>query len=359
MSDTNFFLSRIDRSVADNIKDIEKSFGEDAGIVKDFIVFISRKLKEDIFGYTRFTLTDFCRETGRNKTTLCEVHPKFRDNAKEKAPEYFGHKFETTFDYALFNMLQKNIIFSRTYDYKLNDRVVQLKNFPILKDIKLNVDRVSGTVKQYEIRASDELMEGFLQRYYTLDTNGYRHVGKGKGGDGRKSLFIFLYKTRHQCISAGEYITRFPVDLLCNVANITAACSRHRKQNVKRALDYVREKGNLPFEYKFVQGNPDKKYQELYWVEVDYSIKKELMQPRGEHTFYIFLFKNLQEIYRRLYPEVVIENEKDAFQRWLTNNKVCLDDKANEVCKAYFKAYSKEINITKAKRLIENGMLLV
>lgn len=49
-SKNDFFLSRIDRSVADNLHDIRKSFGEDAGIVKDFIVFISKNLKKDLLG---------------------------------------------------------------------------------------------------------------------------------------------------------------------------------------------------------------------------------------------------------------------------------------------------------------------
>lgn len=43
-------LSRIDRAVADNIKDILRSFGTQAGLVQDFIVFISCRLKTDLFG---------------------------------------------------------------------------------------------------------------------------------------------------------------------------------------------------------------------------------------------------------------------------------------------------------------------
>ena len=55
-------ISRIDQSVADNLKDIERSFGMDSGIVTDFIVFVTKKLKTDLFGYTRFTLSEFCKE---------------------------------------------------------------------------------------------------------------------------------------------------------------------------------------------------------------------------------------------------------------------------------------------------------
>src|SRR5690606_14222587 len=114
-SKNDFFLSRIDRSVADNLNDIRKSFGEDAGIVKDFIVFISKNLKKDLFGYSKFTLKDFCKESGRNRQDLAKKHPYFIANPKAIIPEYFGHEFISVFDYALFNMLQKNIIFAKLY----------------------------------------------------------------------------------------------------------------------------------------------------------------------------------------------------------------------------------------------------
>ncbi|TPE41495.1 hypothetical protein [Pontibacter mangrovi] len=357
LSDPTYFLSRIDRSVADNIRDIEKSFDEDAGIVKDFIVFISRKMKKDLFGFTRFTLSEFCKETGRNKQTLCEVHPKFKNNPKAEVPEYFGHRFETTFDYALFHMLSNNIIFSRSYEYKHQDKVIELKNFAILKDIKVSIDRHTNTIKIYDVRISDELMEGFFRRYYTIDTNGYKHVGKGRGGDGRKSLYIFLYKTRHQLLSSGKRITKLPIDLLASVAHIESEEPRFKKKSVKRVLDYIREKGKLPFDYTFVQGDPTKKYQELYWVSLDFSVYHEVMEAKEDHNFYIALLERMRDLFHHTYGNhVQITGEKDTFQRWLTNSDADLTHKANELCKAYFKVHNKDITLAMAKKLIRGGL---
>ena len=360
-TDKDFYLlSRIDRSIADNLRDIEKSFNEDAGIVTDFIVFITKNLGQDIFGYTSFTLNDFCKATGRNKQELCEKHPYFVNNPKAVPPEYFGHTFSTFFDYALFNMLHKNIIFAKSYDYNSAGKEISLKNFSILKDIKLNVDRNSNAVKLYDIRISDEMMEGFLQRYYTIETNGYKEVGKGRGGDGRKRLYIFLYKTRHILLSQKKYITKLPVDYLASIAGIVVKEPKNRKTSLKRLLLAMKENGKLPFEYSFVQGDKSQKYQEDYWVQLNYSANAELsslFEKKGDHVFFHTLITNLQTLFNSTRASVVIEGEKDTFQRWLTNTSYDLDAKANVFCSSYYRAYNTKITIDQAKRLIQDKFL--
>jgi len=354
--DNDFFaLSRIDRSLADNLKDIEKSFGEDAGIVTDFIVFISKIMKTDLFGYTRFTLSDFCRETGRNKQELCQVHPYFVNNPKAIAPEYYGHVYSTYFDYALFRMAQINIIFGKGQVITSQGKETTIEKYSILKDIKLNINRNSNAVKIYNIRVSDELLDGFLQRYYTIETNGYKLVGKGKNGSGRKHLFIFIYKTRHLLITQGQYITRLPLDYIASVCKIDVKEPKNRKTSVKRALEHIKEIGKIPFTYRFVQGDPTKAYQEEYWIELDFKLEHPiltLLEPRGDNLFFKHLVSTLKSHYNTKYPSLVISDEKDAFQRWLNNSTKDLDEKANIYISSYYKSYNKSLTIPQAKQMI-------
>ena len=358
MKDEKFYLSRIDRSVADNLRDIDKSFEEDAGIVKDFIVFITKKLKVNMFGYTKFTLNEFCKESGRPKPELCSIHPKFRDNPKAVPPEYFGHKFETTFDYALFNMLQKNIIFSKAYDWNSNSRTIQLKNFSIIKDIRLNVDRQSNAVKVYDVRVSDELLEGFLQRYYTVETSGYKSVGKGRGGDGRKSLFIFLYKTRHILITQQQFKTKLPVSYLCDIAGIDTEKPGHRKQSLNRVLSYIKTNGKLPFKFDFVSDDA-RTSKWSYWVEIDFfeeTKDESLVESHGANKFFSKLITELKVIYKHYHSDKFIEEEKDMFQRWLNSNEFDLEYKAGALVKAYFSSYDINLPIAKARLMVRNGI---
>lgn len=354
----DFFLSRIDRSVADNLSDIRKSFGEDAGIVKDFIVFISKNLKRDLFGYTKFTLKDFCKESGRNRQDLAKKHPYFTGNPKAIIPEYFGHEFVSVFDYALFNMLQKNIIFAKSYTVNTRNEVIQLKNFPILKDIKLNRDRQSNTVKIYEIRISDEWLDGFISRYYTIETNGYPKIGKGRGGDGRKSLYIILQRTRHQLLSQNETTARFTVDYLADIAELAVEQNRFRKKSLKRILDFFLEKGDFPFSYRFVKGDLSKPYQEEYWVELDFSSSvsiTSLREKRGDHLFFNSLMVDLRNMFNIKHSKVAIKDETDVFQRWLTNADADTELKVEILISAYYKAYSQNITKLQAKQYIRDG----
>ncbi len=352
-------ISRIDQSVADNLKDIELSFGMDAGIVTDFIVFVTKKLKTDLFGYTQLTLSEFCKESGRNKQDLCARHPIFEKNGAE-VPDYFGHKFESVFDYVIFRMIKENIIFTKNYSYNDNGKVIHLQNFPILKDIKLNIDRNSNGVKVYEIRVSDQLLTGFMKRYYTIESNGYRMVGKGRGGDGRKRLFIFLYKTKHILSSQNTTITRIPIDYLAQIANIEVKENKLRKVSVKRVLDAIRVNGQLPFTYTFVQGDPTKRFQENYWVEMDFAEAmnhRELSEPRGDNSFFTNLLYDLKFYFDNKYSDVSIKGEKDQFQRWLTNSSVDLNEKSEIVQSAHYRAYGRKMTTTKAISFIKMGAL--
>ena len=351
----NYYLSRIDRSIADNLKSIESSFFDDAGIVKDFIVFISKRLKQDLFGFSTFTLNQFCKETGRNKQTLCELHPFFVNNKKAVPPVYNGHTFKTVFDFALLNMIRHNIVFDKSYTYNNKGETTHLAKFSILQDIKLNHDRSSGSVKLYEIRLAPEVIEGFLQRYYTIDTKGYSKIGKGRGGDGRKSLYVLLEKTRHILLTKLIPSTKFTVDYLAGIAGIVVEEPKNRKTSLKRVLEAMKNVGELNFTYKFVRGDESQRYQEDYWVELTFHDLAAEIQ--GDNIFFLKLMEELTAIFNSKYSNVEIKDEKDPFQRWITNNTRDIDLKIKAITACYFRAYNKELTNGEAKTMILNGKL--
>ncbi|WP_025146111.1 hypothetical protein [Pedobacter jeongneungensis] len=351
-----YALSRIDRSVADNLKDIEKSFGHDAGMITDVIVFLTKRLNKNLFGFTCFTLNEFAKESGRNKQDLCEKHPVLKANPKLDAPEYFGHKFETVFDYALFQALQKNIIFSREYTTQQGSQTISLTNFPILKDIKLNVDRKSNAIKLYEIRVSDEFIQGALSRYYNIESNGYSMVGKGRGGDGRKRLFLFLYKTSHIVLSTNNTKTKLAVDYLASLAGIDVKEPRNRKTSLKRVLDAMVTKGMIPFTFTFTQGDNARKYDEDYYVELNFL--KPLQEPSGHNSFKRNLWDLLKNQYKGLYSDTKYRDEKDPFQRWLNNPTVNLKEKAEAYQAAYYRSFSVNLTLSQAKQKVQEADLL-
>lgn len=343
-------ISRIDRAVADNIKDIQRSFGTQSGLVQDFIVFISRQLKTDLFGYTRFTVQEFCKHTGRNRQDLVMIHPDFA-LGKKQAPVIQGYNFQTVIEYALYTMMERNIIFSAKYEVKDNGQVIQMQNFPILKDLKLNFNRRSNEQKVYEIRLSDELLNGFLSRYYTVNTDCYKLVGKGRGGDSRKKLLLYLSKLSHVMQSSdaiNEMIV--PLNRLCEFADIIDEKPSHRKQNLIRTMNYIRDTGKFSFSYEFIAGTNNHEYMvKLIFFPV-ISKRKLLM----EHTFYYRLIVGLKEVFNHKSNHDEIMDD-DPFQLWVADRYLDNALKARVLSQAYYMALNINISQGQAMSLIISG----
>lgn len=342
-------LSRIDRAVADNIKDIQRSFGNQAGLVQDFIVFISRRLKTDLFGYTRFTLQDFCKQTGRRRQELALIHPDIAIG-KIMAPVIRGYAFNTIMDYALYSMMERNIIFSSKYEVKEKDTVIQMHSFPILKDLRLNFNRKDKEQKLYEIRLSDEFLQGFLSRYYTLSAESYLLVGKGRGGDSRKKLLLYLSKLSHVLLSTGQTETVLPLDRLCHFADIEDVKPSHKKQNLLRMLVHLQSVGKLPFQFAFVSSP-------RYDVHLVFSSVISKDRLRIEHNFYLRLVSGLQGIfnYTQTLHGII---DKDPFQHWLARSDLDLEAKAQVLGQAYYMVLHITVTQDSCIALIRGGDFL-
>lgn len=343
-------LSRIDRAVADNIKDIQRSFGSQAGLVQDFIVFISRRLKTDLFGYTRFTLQDFCKQTGRNRQDLALLCGDFA-SGKFAAPVIEGFAFQTVFDYALYSMMERNIIFSSRYEVREKDSVFVMHSFSILKDLRLNFMRTSKEQKVYEVRLSDELLQGFLSRYYTVNTESYRLVGKGRGGDSRKKLLLYLSKLSHVVQTSGHLETIVPLDRLCDFADINDARPSHKKQNLIRIFRHLKEMGKFGFRYEFTSRNG-------YMVTLVFEPTLSRRSLQNEHNFYFRLFTGLRTVFETRKGSPSNTFDKDPFQAWLADATLNTELKAQVLAQAYYAAMNIDISIPHALNLIRSGLLL-
>lgn len=351
--DQNVF-SRIDRAVADNIRDIQRSFGNQSGLVQDFIVFYSSQLKVDLFGYTRFTIQQFCKQSGRNRQDLSVIHPNFA-SGKDLPPVIQGYPFQTVMEYALYSMMERNIIFSSKYEVKDNGTVIQMHNFPILKDLKLNFNRRNNEQKIYEIRLSDELLYGFLGRYYTINTDSYRLVGKGRGGDSRKKLLLYLSKLSH-VMQSSQHVEEMvvPLNRLCDFGDIQDIKPSHRKQNLIRMLSYICDIGKFPFTFEFLQGNGTSDYMvRLIFIP---TVSRRKLQI--EHAFYFRLLAALREAYDLKKDKSAFTGDSDPFQLWLSDRYIDSNLKARLLAQAYYMAMNLNLSQAQALHLITSSQLI-
>ena len=165
-----------------------------------------------------------------------------------------------------------------------------------------------------------------------------------------------ILKFRHVLTSKNENSITFPVDYLAEIAGIEAKENKFRKLSLKRDLDNIRSKVGPVFEYKFT--NNGEKFTEDYFVEMIFPLTDELKSLRetsAEKFFHKQLITNLKLAFNSLYPNIIIENEKDHFQRWCTNKRKDMDIKAKIYCDAWNAAYNEKISIYDALTRINSS----
>ena len=126
---------------------------------------------------------------------------------------------------------------------------------------------VSGD-DEIKVKVSNDILEGFLRRYYTINTEVYKQAGIGRGGANRQSLLLYLFKINHILITTkGSGNTALlPIDRLCPYANINDLQIGHRKQNLARVLTSL-QLNQFKFQFQFQKGNTQHKFM----VKLDFS----------------------------------------------------------------------------------------
>lgn len=344
-------ISRIDRALADNTKALSESFGDHALLVQDFVIFIMKNLKYNLFGFTEFTLAEFCEATGNSRTVMSSTHPDFESTkSKLKAPEKSGVTFSTLFDYTLYLMMQRNLLFSKGYTTKRGEKAVYLESIGIISDIHI-VLGANGR-KKYHVKLSPDLIEGFVTRYYTVDADAYKLLGKGKFSIMRKTFFIFLCKIRHQVFSQNKTSAIYPVDVLAAEASITSRENYHTKQSLTRILEKIKNIG-FPFEYEYIS---PKKGTAKYYVKFTF-IEGDNKQSIPEHKFFIALMDDLMLFFKSKYSDRNF-TDPEPFQRWLTTNKYDLDTKYALLKKNYQKFFNVQLSEEELQAYVANGFVV-
>ena len=335
-------LGRIDRAIAENLSDIRVGFGDYSALALDFVVFISQRIKYDLFGYTRFTLSDFCKATGRHRSDLSRKLPQAY--LKKYPPHSVdGYKFDTIFEHLLIQLMKTNILFSETYEERSKERTVEIAAIRIVSDVKLNFSRLPNEPKIFDVRLSPEILDGFFRRYYTIDSDSYRLVGSGRGRERRQTVVVYLSMLRHILLSKNNYTTTIALENFVSQMDIADQEPFRQKETVKRVLTYIRDKASFPFDWEFV--NQGTGYQ--YFIRLTFHPVYSKSTLVKEHHFYYGLKGDLKLLYDTRHG---INKPKEHFQAWLTNKNEDAYDKLSILKKVYSRYFS--INLTDKQSLI-------
>lgn len=344
--------SRIDRAIVEKIEDIRLTFGDYSGLVLDFLVFISQRIKLDLFGYTNFTLRDFCAATGRSPFELCRKLPE--SYLKKHKPQVInGYCFDSVFDHLLIHLMKTNLLFEEAYETKENGRQLRIQSIRILSDVKLNFKRNSNEIKRYEIRLSKELLDGFIRRYYTIDSEAYKLAGKGKGGERKQLVVVYLSMLRHVLVSQNKNVTTIPCEAFSKYLGILEnKKSYHQKEAINRALKSIRDKANFPFDYRFVSGGSGYRY----FIEITFHPVYSRSTLVKEHHFYYNIIDDLHFYFIAKYKDLVSDDE-EPFQAWLIAKDIDRNEKLSILKKNYEKHFSLKLSDHQSLTLYLQGFI--
>ncbi|MDO5666037.1 MAG: hypothetical protein Q4G63_12390 [Bacteroidia bacterium] len=165
-------LSRVPQSLSFDHNALERTYGEDATIIRDIIVYVSKNQMKNLFGEVEFSIEDFCKDMGYSRTTLQRTIQNFKNNPKT-IPIIDNHKFDSPFEYALYRGLKENVVFHRQRDGKEVFEAVQ-----IIEKLEVVYDKTTkkDTKRIYNIKLGARILDYLFTEYNLIDFNEYREL---------------------------------------------------------------------------------------------------------------------------------------------------------------------------------------
>lgn len=366
----NEALIRFPQGLSNDIIALRKFYADNAGLIRDVIIFLNKCTNRDLFGGITFDLSEFAKIMGYDESNLRRTREEFREidskkieNKNLQIPEHDGHIFDGRLEYVLYNMLYHNLVFENSYKGRYSGKSIQL-----LSSLNIEYDPTNPRSKRkYTVSLSPFLLNSYFQEYSVLDFDDYRKLGiiQGKRNvEGIKSLYILLirglnlvkYKIRQK--AAPVFITS--VDEVANVLGIDLNAKTYKKkQLVTKALDKFSELEKLSIKYTYVPINGDNRFK--YGIEIRYS--KESIEYHQDSLYNNFLMevkKNLDFAADRIFHITVRDAEQfhqsNEYANWFYDKNADIEVKYKIIYNAVKDVYKVNLNMNELKEIYENGL---
>jgi len=323
-TDINAALTRVPQDMAFDTDAMNTTFQRQAGIVRDAFIYISRRQfnTQDIFNNITFSIDDFCKEMGYNKSELYRRLDIFND--KIKPPKLIdGHECDGLFEYALFRAAKENIVFNR-WSKKGNP---EIKTYQILKSLEILYNKTTNkNVKRtYSVQLGADIMNELFARFFILDYDDYRALA-AKSSDATSSyrnFYIFFAKMVSIARSLNQHSFTTNVNEIASVLNYKIDEPKNRKQSVKRALEDIQKKLKDTFTYKFIPdpkpGNKSKLQYHILFLFSEETLK------RFEYKLVGFWLK-IKDKAAYQFRQTQTEGISDYFQRIHAKDNLTVED---------------------------------
>ena len=247
---------------------IERLYEAGGNVMLDLIIYLGSYHLKDLFGTSWFSVEDFCRKMGYDRTNLQRKLDSRQLAAmfgKNMQPEYvctdtagqrISHPIETVFEAALYKLGLENLCYPTIgEDGRTSYNFVQiLKRFDIMTDFKTK----KSTKRLYSAVVSPEIKNFMFSLYNLLELQDYRSLPSRYRYfylELSKMVYLIKYKTTKN--EAPFYV--LTVDQLAKKLGIEIAEPKDRKKKVasilKKMNTYLKYTN---FNFSFVKGDHER-----------------------------------------------------------------------------------------------------
>lgn len=323
-------LSRIPQNFSFDKDALLRTFGEESAIIRDVIVYASNYQLLDLWGNITFSIEDFCREFGYNRTTLQRTLPSFKNLPENKLPMIDDHVFDSLFEYALYRALKENVVFKRKKGNKETFESVQL-----ISHLDVIYDKSSRKLSKriYSLKLGHKIIENLFKEYHLIDFQDYRRLRSNKISSvgAFRNFYIFIARI----IAQVRFYQRsnlpetfiVSIDDLCNVFGVNYEAPKNKKSYISRTLTVIKDSlDNTKFEWSFVNNGTKHSY------FVRFEFEDETLNYFDERLKSVF-FKKLHNRAEQLYMkeqgnpnkynsmlDAYRNMDKDDFYKWFMSD---------------------------------------
>lgn len=323
-------LSRIPQNFSFDKDALLRTFGEESAIIRDVIVYASNYQFLDLWGNITFSIEDFCREFGYNRTTLQRTLPIFKNLPENKLPMIDDHVFDSLFEYALYRALKENVVFKRKKGDKETFESVQLISH---LDVIYNKSSRKLSKRIYSLKLGHKIIENLFKEYHLIDFQDYKRLRSNKISSvgSLRNFYIFIARI----IAQVRFYQRsnlpetfiVSIDDLCNIFGVNYDAPKNKKSYISRTLNYIQESlHNTKFEWLFVNNGTKHSY------FVQFKFEDDTLNYFDERLKAVF-FKKLHNLAEQLYMkeqgdtnqynsmlEAYRNMDKDDFYKWFMSD---------------------------------------
>lgn len=291
-------LERVPRILSANYNAelIQRLYEAGGSVAMDIIIFLCGEHTKNLFGESWFSIEDFCRKMGYDRTNLqrklspTQLQKLFGKDAPmyiytSEAGEKYTHPIETVFEAALYKLGRENIAYKTDYNGRTSYTFVQ-----IIRKIDISTDFTTkkSTKRLYSVQLNP-VLRAQVQSYYNLiESKDYRTLPDRKGYrifylELSKMIFLIKYK-QSQNISTSYTLT---VDQLAIILNIATKENKQKKRKVTETLNAINKHLKFTkFGFEYIKGEGEK-----YPYTVLFTFSQETLDYFDEQYKAVFIKK--------------------------------------------------------------------